>query len=77
MPFGEDMRSDVEAVLNASALLEITEFEVFRIAYRGWFGRRAADSVIEPFFTDYMDTRSTHAAGPSHMLGTASQSGNS
>ncbi len=54
MPFDENMRPDVQAVLNTSALLEITEFEVFRIAYRDWFGKRAADNVIEPFFTDYM-----------------------
>lgn len=54
MPFDENMRPDVQAVLNTSALLEITEFEVFRIAYRDWFGRRVTDSTIEPFFTDYM-----------------------
>ncbi len=54
MAFDEDIGPDVQAVLNTSALLEITEFEVFRIAYRDWFGRRAADSIIEPFYTDYM-----------------------
>ena len=54
MAFDEDIGPDVQAVLNTSALLEITEFEVFRIAYRDWFGRRAADNIIEPFYTDYM-----------------------
>ncbi len=54
MPFDENMRPDVQAVLETSAILEITEFEVFRIAYRDWFGHRALDGVIEPFFTDYM-----------------------
>lgn len=54
MPFDEDMRPDVQAVLNTSAMLEITEFEVFRLAYRDWFGRRPADATIEPFFTEYM-----------------------
>ncbi len=54
MAFDENIRPDVQAVLNTSALLEITEFEVFSIAYRDWFGRRPADEVIEPFYTDYM-----------------------
>jgi hypothetical protein len=54
MPFDEVMLPDVEEVLDASALLEITEFEVFRIAYRGWFGEPASDRTLEPFFTDYM-----------------------
>lgn len=54
MAFDEDMGSDVQEVLDASALLEINEFEVFRIAYAGWFGERATDRLIEPFFTDYM-----------------------
>ncbi len=54
MPFDENMRPDVQAVLETSAILEITDFEVFRIAYRDWFGHLALDGVIEPFFTDYM-----------------------
>lgn len=54
MYFDEDMRTEVREVLEASALLEITEFEVFRMAYAGWFGKPASDQVIEPFFTDYM-----------------------
>ena len=54
MYFDEDMRTEIQEVLDTSALLEITEFEVFRIAYAGWFGKPASDPVIEPFFTDYM-----------------------
>ena len=54
MAFDENIGPDVLAVLKTSALLEITEFEVFRIAYRDWFGRRVADNIIEPFYTDYM-----------------------
>ncbi len=54
MAFDEDIGPDVQAVLNTSALLEITEFEVFCIAYRDWFGRQAAEHIIEPYYTNYM-----------------------
>lgn len=54
MPFDEDIAPDVQEVLDTSALLEITEFEVFRIAHRRWFGSPVADREIEPFFADYM-----------------------
>jgi len=54
MHFDEKMAPDVQEVLDTSALLEITEFEVFRIAYQSWYGRPEKDAVLEPFFTDYM-----------------------
>ena len=54
MHFHEQLAADVQEVLDTSALLEITEFDVFRMAYSGWFGEQAADGVIEPFFIDYM-----------------------
>jgi len=54
MHFDEKMEPDIQEVLDTSALLEITEFEVFRIAYHSWYGRTEKDAVLEPFFTDYM-----------------------
>ena len=52
--FDENMPPDVQEVLDTSAVLEITEFEVFRIAHREWFGREAEDAEIETYFTRYM-----------------------
>lgn len=54
MYFDEKMAPDTLEVLDTSALLEITEFEVFRIAYQRWYGRMEKDAVLEPFFTNYM-----------------------
>lgn len=52
--FDENMAPDVQGVLDTSAVLEITEFEVFRIAHREWFGQEVGDADIEPYFTRYM-----------------------
>ena len=54
MAFDEDMEPEIQRVLDTSAILEITEFEVFRLSYDRWFGTAADDDLIEPFFCDYM-----------------------
>ena len=54
MPFEEEFGPDVQEVLDTAALLDITEFELFRIAHRRWFGSPVADRDIEPIFADYM-----------------------
>jgi hypothetical protein len=54
MPFDENMPEDVQHVLDTAAVLEITEFQVFHMAYAKWYGEVPGDSVIEPFFTGYM-----------------------
>ena len=46
--------ANIQAVLDTAALLDITEFRVFELAYANWYGRRAEASHIEPFFVDYM-----------------------
>jgi hypothetical protein len=48
------MSSDVADVLEATALLEVTEFEFFRIAYRRWYGREVDDDVLERLYLPYM-----------------------
>ena len=48
------MSSDVADVLEATALLEVTEFEFFRIAYRRWYGRAVDDDVLEKLYLPYM-----------------------
>ena len=48
------MPADVADVLEAAALLEVTEFELFRIAYRRWFGADIRDRDLERFYLPYM-----------------------
>ena len=52
--FDPDISPDVARVLNVAALLDTTEFKVFSMSYRHWFGRSASEADIERFFTDYM-----------------------
>lgn len=51
------IRPDIRCVLEAAALLDITEFDLFHLAYRRWHGQRASDEDIEPHFVDYMFKR--------------------
>ena len=44
----------VREVLEAAALLDTTEFNIFCLAYVRWFGRDAPTHIIEPHFNDYM-----------------------
>jgi hypothetical protein len=46
--------ADVWAVLRTSALLGISEFRLFHIAYRFWYGREADEDQIERYFVPYM-----------------------
>jgi len=48
------LAADARDVLTASAVLEITEFHLFELAYARWFGEPAAEHQIEPFFVTYM-----------------------
>ena len=41
-------------MLEAAALLDITEFRFFRIAYQRWFGRRSNPLMMERYFANYM-----------------------
>ena len=43
-----------EMVLDASALLDVTEFDLFRLAYRRRFGRQPNERMLETVFADYM-----------------------
>jgi len=50
----KEIPADALAVANAAALLDITEFELFRLAHRDWFGRAATDRTIEGYFIPFM-----------------------
>ena len=54
MPFDEHLAPDVDSVLNATALLDITEWDFFNMAYDRWHGGPAEQAVMEPIFAAYM-----------------------
>lgn len=54
MPFDENLAPDVDSVLNATALLDITEWDFFDLAYRRWHGGAPAADIMEPIFAAYM-----------------------
>jgi len=46
--------ADVRNVLNAAALLQVSEFCLFQIAYRHWHGSDTSERSIEQHFVPYM-----------------------
>ena len=55
MWFSEDpLPPDIETVLNAAAVLDVTEFQFFELAWADWFGRLGPEEEVEPFFVRYM-----------------------
>jgi len=45
---------DVASVLRAAAILDVPEYELFRLAWRHWHGEEAATAVLERHFAAYM-----------------------
>ena len=54
MKLDPDIDPAVDGVLEAAALLDTTEFNIFCLAYARWFGQRATERLIEPYFSAYM-----------------------
>ena len=54
MPRDEELTPDVDSVLNATALLDITEWDFFNLAYNRWHGGPAEEGIMEPIFAAYM-----------------------
>ncbi len=48
------MSDDVADVLEAAALLQVTEFELFRIAWGKWHGGGIGDAQLERHYLPYM-----------------------
>ena len=48
------LRPDIAEILDTAAVLEISEFRVFEIAYAQWYGRAGPLDVIERSFSNYM-----------------------
>lgn len=45
---------DVLEVLTSASLLSVSEFQVFCLSYRRWFGQEADEATIESHFIPYM-----------------------
>lgn len=52
--FDEDVARDQWDLLEAAALLQVTEFKVFELSYKAWYGVAAKQPVIEGHFRRYM-----------------------
>ncbi len=50
----DDLPPDCRDVLNTAAVLETTEFNVFCLAHRHWFGGVLPDGAMERFYVPYM-----------------------
>lgn len=46
--------SDIDNVLAASAVLDISEVQLFREAYRKWFGAHIGEHTLDRHFVAYM-----------------------
>lgn len=51
---GTHMPADGRAVLDASAVLEISEHRLFELAYRRWYGHEAGRRVVDRAFGQYL-----------------------
>jgi len=45
---------DLERVMSASTVLQISEFRFFKLAYCQWYGHEITDNRLEHIFSDYM-----------------------
>ena len=52
--FNRHLDTDIVAVLDASAALEVTEFRLFQLAFTDWHGKSAREEFIERQFAAYM-----------------------
>lgn len=55
LPFNEpNLPIDTRLVLDAATALDITEFQLFELAYADWFGDEPDVYRVEPTFVNYM-----------------------
>ena len=50
----DDTPADCVLVAETAGLLEITEFRLFQLAFKEWYGREIRDYEAEDYFTDFM-----------------------
>ena len=47
-------KTDIDDVLAAAAILDIAEVQLFRAAYRKWFGSPVGEDALDRYFVAYM-----------------------
>ncbi len=52
---------DVQAVADVAQLLRVSQFRVFEIAHKEWFGRGIPERVLEPVFVKFLYSQSPPA----------------
>jgi hypothetical protein len=50
----KQLNSDAQAVIKTASLLQISEFEVFQLAHKRWFGYLAENREIDRLFSRYL-----------------------
>lgn len=45
---------DIDHVIISAGLLQVSEFQFFKVAYADWYGNDISDSSLEPIFTKYV-----------------------
>lgn len=55
MEFKKSKPTDVQLVHKASALLGISEFQVFADAWQIWYNEKPSEKRIEPYFVDFLE----------------------
>lgn len=55
--FDENMDREQWDLLEASAQLQVTEFRIFELSYKQWYGAAPKARVIEVYFRNYMFNR--------------------
>jgi len=51
-----DDGGDLQGVVRTAALLRVSEFEVFRLAYRQWFGQAPREPALSAPFQNYLQS---------------------
>jgi len=46
--------ADIDCVVNAANYLEVSEFAIFRDAFKAWYGKNAPEKQVEKIFLEYM-----------------------
>jgi hypothetical protein len=55
LPFKEpQLPLDTRLVIDAATILDVTEFQLFELAYVDWYGNDPITSQVEPSFANYM-----------------------
>jgi hypothetical protein len=54
MLFTKSKPTDMQQVYMASALLGVSEFQVFCDAWQAWYNEKPSEKRIEPYFVDFL-----------------------